>query len=211
MVAHTQEFDSRFPAVGLATKDESLLLYNYARQFQGQDMLEIGCWIGWSTLVLAMGGVRLTVIDPVLGETAPGETCRQAIKEAGLADSVKFIGGFSPQEVTKLNAQGYTWSLCFIDGNHDGDAPLLDAQEVVHSARENSMILFHDVIQPNVGDALLWLKREGWNVGVHHTCWFLGVAWRGTAKPLTHSPDPKVDWERIIRNDRPHLATLPRL
>ena len=134
LVLHTQEFDSRFPAVGLATKDESLLLYNLCGQFQGQDMLEIGCWIGWSTLVLAMGGVRLTVIDPVLGETAPGETCRQAIKEAGLADSVKFIGGFSPQEVTKLNAQGYTWSLCFIDGNHDGDAPLLDAQEVVHSA-----------------------------------------------------------------------------
>src|ERR1017187_3900290 len=211
LVAHSQRFDRRFPEVGVVSWDESTLLYNYARQLQGQDLLEIGCWIGWSTVLLGLGGCRLTVIDPVLAGTPPGEACRESLRQAGLADSVKLIGGYSPGAVEELTAQGCKWSAGFIDGNHEGVAPLHDTQAFVCSARGDCLILFHDVILPNIAEALTWLGREGWNVGVHHTCFFIGVAWRGSARPLRHIPDPKVDWDGIIQRNLPHLSAFPRL
>jgi predicted O-methyltransferase YrrM len=197
--------------VGLVSWDESVLLYNYARTLQGEDLLEIGCWIGWSTVLLGLGGCRLTVIDPVLSGMPQGETCRAAVRQAGLADSVTLIGGFSPAAVEELTARGAAWSACFIDGNHEGDGPLRDAQASVRATRDDCLILFHDMILPNVAEGLTWLKGQGWNVGVHYTCWFLGVAWRGSKQPLEHTPDPGVDWDRIIRDDLPHLASFPRI
>ena len=62
----SQRFHRCNPKIGLTTWDENTLLYNYVLRVADCELLEIGCWIGWSTLALGLAGPRLTVIDPVL-------------------------------------------------------------------------------------------------------------------------------------------------
>src|SRR4051794_36128079 len=54
-VPHTCRRDHRFPVVGLLTWDEATILYNYGLKFKDKPFLEIGCWVGWSTVAVAMG------------------------------------------------------------------------------------------------------------------------------------------------------------
>ena len=145
-----------------------------------------------------------------MGSHQAGQACSDALPRAGLSGAVKLIGGFSPQSVDELAAQGCSWSSCFIDGVHEGEAPLRDAQACARAARKDCLILFHDLSSPDVARALSWLQAEGWNCGVHYTCWFIGVAWRGSMEPLRHTPDPNVDWDYLIRCC-PYLAEFPRI
>src|SRR5262245_35011311 len=66
-VPHNWYVDRRVPTVGFLSRDEAVLLHNLALQFRGRRALEIGCWLGWSTVHLAAAGVELDVIDPILG------------------------------------------------------------------------------------------------------------------------------------------------
>src|SRR5262249_38238443 len=72
-VPHTNRFDRCNPGIGLTTWDENTLLYNYGLTLADKEVLEIGCWTGWSTIAFGMGGARMTVIDPVLGEWVQGD------------------------------------------------------------------------------------------------------------------------------------------
>ena len=204
-IPHIGRIDRRFPVVGFVTADEGSLIYNYGKMLGGRRFLEIGCWVGWSTVILGLSGVQLTVIDPILGGDPEGEACRDSLERAGLKASVRLFAGNSPQLVTKLTDEGECWDGFFIDGNHEGDAPLRDAQACAKSAGPNSIIIFHDLIQPNIADDLKWLQSCGWSCGVHYTAMFVGVAWRGTCQPLSHEPDPKVNWSRILRGRARHL------
>jgi hypothetical protein len=193
------------------TWDESVLLYNYALSNRDPEVLEVGCWIGWTSVVFLMGGAKLTVIDPVFIDHPAGEECRSSIARAGFQEKARLIGDFSPAAIDALRDAGSTFSRCFIDGNHEGDASLLDAQACHRVADRDCVILLHDAIQPNIGAALDWLGGQGWNVGVHYTARFLGVAWRGAATSLQHVPDPAVGWGEALRSECPHLLKFPRL
>lgn len=211
-VPHNQRRNWRLrPRIGLVTWDESTLLYNYALRNRGREVLEIGCWIGWSTVVFLIGGARLTVIDPVFLDHPAGKECCDSVARAGFENQVELIGGYSPGSIDALHDAGKTFSLCFIDGNHEGEAPLDDAKACARVSAEDCLLLFHDAIQPNIGAAIEWLGGQGWNYGVHYTSRFLGVAWRGSASPLEHRPDPAVDWDRHIKSECPHLLRIPRL
>ena len=65
-IPHNRYVDKRFPGVGFNNRDEVHILYNTALKFKGKKALEIGCWLGWSACHLALGGVELDVIDPLL-------------------------------------------------------------------------------------------------------------------------------------------------
>ena len=65
-IRHNWYRDKRVAGVGFANRDEAHILYNTALRFRGQPALEIGCFFGWSTCHLALGGVQLDVIDPLL-------------------------------------------------------------------------------------------------------------------------------------------------
>jgi hypothetical protein len=133
------------------------------------------------------------------------------LKRAGLTDSVKLIPGYSPDKIIELSAIGESWEIFFIDGNHDGDAPLNDVKACAKLAPGDSVILLHDVIQPNIGNALLWLQENGWQCGVHYTAMFIGVAWKGDVGPIRHIADPRVDWKQLIKHQYPHLISFERL
>ena len=105
------------------------------------------------------------------------------------------IAGTSPAAVTELaDRTGARWPLIFIDGDHEPDAPLLDAMAAHRYATPDAMILFHDLASPAVTKGLEYLQTQGWNVRIYSTAQIMGVAWRGTVRPLVHHADPQVEW-----------------
>src|SRR4029077_18014833 len=87
---------------------------------------------------------------------------------------------------------GRTWSLIFIDGDHEGTAPLRDVKACATHAAGDAIILMHDLAAPAVAVAFNWLRAHGWNTMLYETMQIIGVAWRGKVKPIEHVPDPRI-------------------
>ncbi len=199
-IPHNWYVDRRASSVGFLSRDEAHILYNTALQFPGKKALEIGCWLGWSACHLALAGVELDVVDPLL-ET---ESIRQsvidsiqgALNASGVQTSVKLVPGYSPQRVEALaNEFNRKWSLIFIDGEHEGDGPLNDAIACEKLAEEDAIILFHDLAAPAVAKGLDYLKQRGWQTVIYQTMQIMGAAWRGNFAPVKHQPDPHISWQ----------------
>jgi hypothetical protein len=71
---------------------------------------------------------------------------------------------------------------------------LQDAQAAHIVAASDAMVLFHDLVSPEVAEGLDYLRDRGWHTLIYQTVQIMGVAWRGAAKPLMHVPDPQVAW-----------------
>lgn len=194
-VPHNWYVDRRWPTIGWLSRDEASLLYNNARQFAGKPALEIGCFCGWSTCHLALAGLDLDVIDPILSRTDFAEMVRGCLRTAGVHKRVRLHGGESPATVEQLaGASGRGWSLIFIDGDHSGDAPRRDAEVCARYAADDAMILFHDLASPDVARGLAFYRDNGWQTLVYQTMQIMGVAYRGNVRPVPHRPDPNVAW-----------------
>jgi cephalosporin hydroxylase len=194
-IPHNWYVDRRCPTVGFLSRDEAHLLYNLALAFQGKPALEIGCWMGWSACHLALAGVQLDVVDPLLGDPGVYQTVSDSLTSAGVRDHVNLVPGYSPQAVQALAAQRQQpWSLIFIDGNHERPGPLEDAMVCAQLAAPDAAIVFHDLASPDVAEGLDYLRQQGWNTMVYQTMQIMGVAWRGNVEPIQHQPDPQVNW-----------------
>ncbi len=194
-VPHNWYQDSRAPGTGFANRDEAHILYNTALRFRGRRALEIGCWLGWSACHLALGGVTLDVIDPVLGNTNFRAAVQESLKAAGVLEQVNLVAGESPAAVEQLaRTSNLRWPLIFIDGNHEGLAPVFDAAVCAEFAESDALILFHDLASPDVAGGLEYLRRRGWNTVVYSTQQIMAAAWRGNVQPIVHHPDPEVHW-----------------
>ena len=198
-IPHNWYVDRRAPSVGFLSRDEAHILYNIALQFKGKKALEIGCWLGWSACHLALAGVQLDVIDPLLEKEdirqSVIDSIQGALNASGVQTSVELIPGYSPQRVEEFAAQfNRKWSLIFIDGEHGGDGPLNDAIVCEKFAEEDAIILFHNLTAPDVAKGLDYLKQRGWHTVIYQTMQIMGAAWRGNVEPLKHQPDPSVSW-----------------
>ncbi|NBR94004.1 MAG: glycosyltransferase [Actinobacteria bacterium] len=189
---HNWYVDSRAPMVGFLSRDEAHILYNTARANSSFLALEIGAWLGWSACHLALGGVQLDVIDPLLKRADFRQSVEQSLEAAGVRERVTLHPGQSPELVRELGANGKRWGLIFIDGDHDGSAPKIDAETCEQFAATDALVLFHDLASPDVSAGLEYFRSRGWNVMVYHTMQVMGVAWRGNAVPLQHFPDPGI-------------------
>lgn len=196
-INHISRADARRPQIGFATWDEGAYLMNVGRLFPAGRCLEIGCWMGWSTLCIALSGIKMDVIDPGLGGSFQGDTVRAALRAAELAESVNLVSGYSPGAVHELGRRGARWSFCFVDGDHDGDAPRVDLEAVSAYCTPDAIIVCHDASLKNIYRAIGDLKGRGWEVRYLHTAVGLGVAWRGRVTPPPHKPDPAVNWSRV--------------
>ena len=194
-VKHNWYVDRRNPDAGFVSRDEAAILYNAARLVRGNPCLEIGCWRGWSAVHLALGSGVLDIVDPIFADPAYAEDIRQSCKTAGVSDAITFHAGFSPAAVDALgHASGKKWSLIFVDGDHEGDAPRLDAEAAMRHAADTAMVLFHDLASPYVAAGLDAMREAGWRTMVYQTMQIMGVAWRGNIEPPEHTPDPTVFW-----------------
>jgi glycosyltransferase involved in cell wall biosynthesis/predicted O-methyltransferase YrrM/tetratricopeptide (TPR) repeat protein len=195
-IPHNWYVDQRQPIVGFLSRDEAHILYNTALQFKGKRALEIGCWLGWSACHLALAGVELDVVDPLLEKPEFYDSVTASLRQAGVLERVNLRPGYSPQAVIELAEQVQRrWSLIFIDGNHDTPGPLEDAIACEQLAEPDALIVFHDLASPEVAEGLDYLKQQGWHTLVYQTMQIMGVAWRGNVQPIRHQPDPRIGWE----------------
>ena len=194
-IGHNWYRDKRVAGVAFVNRDEAHILYNTALLFQGQPALEIGCFFGWSACHLALGGVLLDVVDPILAKPDVLASVRNSLAGAGVLASVRLIPAASPGAVAALaTSTPRRWSLVFIDGNHDFPGPVADAVASERFCARDAMVLFHDLMAPAVAEALFFLKDRGWKARLFHTSQIMGVAWRGDVRPVDHRPDPTQDW-----------------
>ncbi|WP_207476516.1 glycosyltransferase [Arenibaculum pallidiluteum] len=194
-IPHGWYVDIRKPDTGFLTRDEAHLLHNAALPYAGRPALEIGFWFGWSTFHLAAAGVVLDTIDPGLAEPLQIDTARQAL--VGLPDAqVSFLPGESPATVRTLaEREGRRWSLFFISCPGD-DAVSGHAAECARWAQADALVLIHGLAAPAAAEGLRVLQRLGWRTRIYDTAQIMGCAWRGTAEPPAHIPDPAVRWSR---------------
>lgn len=194
-IPHHWYVDGRQPIIGFLSRDEAHILYNLALPFAGKRALEIGCWMGWSACHLALAGVKLDVIDPILAEPVAMESVAQSLAAAGVRERVNLIPGYSPQAVEELaQREQRRWSLLFIDGDHEAPGPLKDAIACEPFAEPDALIIFHDLASPAVAEGLHYLRDRGWQTLVYQTMQIMGIAWRGNVQPVAHQPDPAIDW-----------------
>lgn len=204
-IPHNYYCDGRSPETGFLSRDEALLLHNLALPFRDAAALEIGCWLGWSACHLALAGVRLSVVDPVLSNPAIMMSVRESLSAAGVLDHVHLVAEPSLQGVDRLVREGRgAWKFVFIDGNHDAPHPVFDAAIVAEYATADCLVVFRDLTCPDVANGLQYFKLRGWHTMIYQTSQIMGVAWRGNVTPVTHIPDPNVHWH-LPR----HLAGYP--
>ncbi|MEQ1687075.1 MAG: class I SAM-dependent methyltransferase [Sphingopyxis sp.] len=204
-VRHNWYVDERYPLMGFVSRDEAAILHNMALAFAGKRALEIGCWHGWSTCHLALGGVELDVIDPKLADAAHEAEFTAMLTCAGVSSTVRLRGGSSPAMVEQLAAAGCgPWALFFVDGDHEAPAPEVDVEACLPHAAPDCAFLFHEVASPHVAEGLRQLEACGFNVMLYQTMQIMAVAWRGRIQPIQHIPDPAVVWQLPH-----HLVGLP--
>jgi predicted O-methyltransferase YrrM len=189
---HAWYCDRRFPGIGLLNRDESHLLYNNAKLFAGGRGLEVGAWVGWSACHIALAGIELDVVDPFFTRAWLKESVECSLAAAGVRQSVRLHTGYSPGAVAALASDRAPWSFIFIDGDHEGAAPRLDAEECERYTADDALILFHDLASPHVAAGLDLLADRGWKTMVYDTAQITGVAWRGKVSPASHTPDPAI-------------------
>ena len=204
-VPHLWYADERFPLMGFVNRDEATILHNIALAFAGRSALELGTWLGWSTCHLALAGVTVDSIDPAHEDPEHRAIVQQSLALAGVADRVNLIPGRSPGAVGRLATKHQRkWSLFFIDGDHERDAPVCDVRTCLPHAARDCAFVFHDLASPDVAAGLRFLQRQGWKVVVFQTAQIMGMAWRGRVSPPAHVPDPEVLWQLPH-----HLVGLP--
>ena len=190
---HNWYIDQRWPGIGFLSRDEAHILYNAALQAAGKPALEIGAFMGWSACHLALAGVDLDVIDPLFDNPMVKEAVLASLKSAGILDHCRLISGSSPAAVKELALrENKRWSLIFIDGDHEDDGPLRDAECCIQYAADDCIVLFHDLYAPSVAEGFRVFKRRGWATRVYNTSQVMGIAWRGTMRPVEHVPDPRL-------------------
>ena len=194
-INHNWYVDRRAPSVGFVSRDEASILYNTALELDGRACLEIGTWRGWSTVHMALGAHSLDSIDPILSDSAIHNELVEALRRAGVEDRVSLHASRSPEGVEAIAARtGKRWSFAFIDGDHEGEGPILDAKVVERFVADDAVIILHDVAAPEPAAALAYLRDQGWTTAIYQTMQILGVATRGRCRPVRHIPDPSQKW-----------------
>jgi len=194
-IDHPFRVDRRNPTVGFINRDEASILYANARLFKGKSGIEIGAWRGWSTAYLVSAGVApLHVVEPLLADKDWRAEFEAVVRGAGGASTTTLVPEKSPEAVVRLGEAGARWSFAFIDGDHDGAAPVNDALACAAYLETTAMVVFHDLVSPHVAAALRALAAKGFSVMAYQTAQMMGVAWRGAITPVKHKPDPAQHW-----------------
>ena len=207
---HIWRTDARsvhLPDIGVLSVEEAELLYNNAGPLAGRHGLEIGCHYAWSTAHLLAAGLRLVVVDPGLGDESQRRGVEESLQAVPTTGAFTLCAGFSPSVLpAALALAGEPWAFVFIDGDHEGEAPLADAMAVAPACAPTACVMFHDLTSPFVAAGLRHFAERGWRTGLYNTMQIMGIAWRGGFTPAPHVADPQMP-----PIDLPHLGDFPIL
>jgi predicted O-methyltransferase YrrM len=150
---------------GWLSKREADLLYAAAKRTPADGhIVEVGSFRGRSTTLLAHTGREVTAIDPLcLGTVdADGYTITEDDR-AALAALVDRFDNLDWLRCEACDTRLYKpIDLLYIDGNHQGDAPLNDFRHFQPLLERGSYVVFHDFgVRRAVSRAVATLEREG--------------------------------------------------
>jgi hypothetical protein len=142
MMATFNEIYETLPGTGWLTREEAELLWRYTGIAQGT-ILEVGCYHGRSTVLLASHGYEVYAVDPFSGfstEDPSGEKTHRAflenLKERKLRNVTLFAGPIEEWEPMPV-------ALAYLDGDHSYEGTLrqIDKALLCHP----KYIAIHDV------------------------------------------------------------------
>lgn len=152
---------------GWLSEDEAITLYELARSLPGSEpvAVEIGSWLGKSSLVISKGlkgktQPKLYCIDPFNGDADAAdkamygreistlqrtleETFLDNMRKHNVLDVVRPMVGYSFEFAADFKEP---IDLLFIDGNHDYTAVLQDYEQWSPLLKQSGWIAFHDVV-----------------------------------------------------------------
>lgn len=147
---------------GKLSNEESLQLYELAKQTREGVILEVGSFRGKSTICLALGtrdGANLPVyaiepheefVGPLGGVFGPPDRVAffRQVLEAGCAETVRLVNLSS-----EVVAPGWTRPIGFlwIDGDHSLAATRRDAEAWLPHLMPGALVAFHDTLDEELG------------------------------------------------------------
>jgi SAM-dependent methyltransferase len=186
-----------FKQCGFWTMAEAAILYEAARQLQG-DWLDIGGHTGWTAAhIIAAGNPRVDLLDPMYGNEEFLDRTLQNLRAAFGRDGGGICLSQTSDEFFAFMLEGGALEddLCVgivIDGDHDRPHPLQDAQNAAEFLRPTGVIMLHDAVGGPVQDAVAWLLDNGFQAKVYLTPHVVACCWRGDFTPPDYQPDSLV-------------------
>ncbi len=116
-----------------------------ARLAAGKDVLEIGSAMGYSAIIMALAGGRVTGIDSHLGDNWLGDTL--GIMRANMAAhgvDVEIIAELDTVAMPRLHAEGRRFDLVFVDAGGGYDEVTFDVTWGLKLLRPGGSIAVHD-------------------------------------------------------------------
>jgi len=143
----------------------SEFLGELAARSRPKNVVELGCYVGWTSAHLALG-LRAARSSGKLWSLDSNEryleTARENLVRLGLADRVEFVAGLS-LDANVLNRLPREIDLLFLDTSHDYEATRQEIAAYASRLTPGGMLVLHDSISlPGVRRAVLevWEKFE---------------------------------------------------
>lgn len=116
-----------------------------ARLAAGKDVLEIGSAMGYSAIVMALAGGRVTGIDSHLGDNWLGDTL--GIMQSNMAAhgvDVEIIAEMDTAALPRLCEEGRRFDLVFVDAGGGYDEVKFDVEWALKLLKPGGSIAVHD-------------------------------------------------------------------
>ncbi len=177
-------YHSKSLSSGSIKKEEASFLYNLIIQEKPKIVLQVGTFLGFSTLIIAEalkhnGAGKIYTIDPEIPHlkiSNPVDIARKACIERGLGDRIEFKNGwfssvpYSSDKAISLEVIGSaliqkigTLDFVFIDGDHSIMSAISNFAVVVNFLRVNDICVIHDVCSIySVKQALTAILSDKW-------------------------------------------------
>lgn len=149
---------------GWLTDREARLLFDAAIATPADGVIvEIGSYCGRSMEILAASGRKVICVDPLADGSQTGyhKICEQQAEI--LAANVARHPNVEWRRVESTKCQlPRRVDLLYIDGNHDGSAPMYDFRHFARKLAPGALVLFHDREEAGPKAAIEILEKAGW-------------------------------------------------
>jgi predicted O-methyltransferase YrrM len=122
-----------------------------------RDVLELGSWLGRSTVCAALVARRVVAVDAFAGDefTGPADTLQGFLVHLDQADVRRkvdvLVSRFEDVDWRMLAGK---FDVAFVDGAHDAESVERDAQIALRCVKPGGVVCWHDAPMPSVQQGL---------------------------------------------------------